>query len=135
MARSCTASPTPRVWVLTTSSKQTAVREAGHGGHHRLPGPPARGAHERRAAPVRRGVADLEDPISNSTTWLRLQPDMFVDVELSVAMPPAITVPADAVFDSAFARRCSSIAATGTSRPGAWRPDGGSAAASKSSGA
>ena len=29
-----------------------------------------------------------------------LQPDMFVDVELNVAMPPAITVPADAVFDS-----------------------------------
>jgi len=29
-----------------------------------------------------------------------LQPDMFVDVELSVGMPPAITVPADAVFDS-----------------------------------
>jgi Cu(I)/Ag(I) efflux system membrane fusion protein len=29
-----------------------------------------------------------------------LQPDMFVDVELSVAMPPAMTVPADAVFDS-----------------------------------
>jgi membrane fusion protein, copper/silver efflux system len=29
-----------------------------------------------------------------------LQPDMFVDVELDVEMPPAITVPADAVFDS-----------------------------------
>lgn len=29
-----------------------------------------------------------------------LQPDMFVDVELTVEMPPAITVPADAVFDS-----------------------------------
>jgi Cu(I)/Ag(I) efflux system membrane fusion protein len=29
-----------------------------------------------------------------------LQPDMFVDVELSVEMPAAITVPADAVFDS-----------------------------------
>jgi len=29
-----------------------------------------------------------------------LQPDMFVDVELNVVMPPAITVPADAVFDS-----------------------------------
>jgi len=29
-----------------------------------------------------------------------LQPDMFVDVELTVDMPPAITVPADAVFDS-----------------------------------
>jgi YHS domain-containing protein/multidrug efflux pump subunit AcrA (membrane-fusion protein) len=29
-----------------------------------------------------------------------LQPDMFVDVELNVSMPPAITVPADAVFDS-----------------------------------
>jgi RND family efflux transporter MFP subunit len=29
-----------------------------------------------------------------------LQPDMFVDVELNVDMPPAITVPADAVFDS-----------------------------------
>ncbi len=29
-----------------------------------------------------------------------LQPDMFVDVELGVQMPPAITVPADAVFDS-----------------------------------
>jgi len=29
-----------------------------------------------------------------------LQPEMFVDVELTVDMPPAITVPADAVFDS-----------------------------------
>jgi len=29
-----------------------------------------------------------------------LQPDMFVDVELAVEMPPAMTVPADAVFDS-----------------------------------
>jgi membrane fusion protein, copper/silver efflux system len=29
-----------------------------------------------------------------------LQPDMFVDVEVSVEVPPAITVPADAVFDS-----------------------------------
>ncbi len=29
-----------------------------------------------------------------------LQPDMFVDVELDVEMPPAITVPADAVIDS-----------------------------------
>ena len=29
-----------------------------------------------------------------------LQPDMFVDVELDVRMPPAMTVPADAVFDS-----------------------------------
>jgi membrane fusion protein, copper/silver efflux system len=29
-----------------------------------------------------------------------LQPDMFVDVELTVKMPAAITVPADAVFDS-----------------------------------
>jgi len=29
-----------------------------------------------------------------------LQPDMFVDVEVAVDMPPAITVPADAVFDS-----------------------------------
>jgi membrane fusion protein, copper/silver efflux system len=29
-----------------------------------------------------------------------LQPDMFVDVELDVEMPPAITAPADAVFDS-----------------------------------
>jgi len=29
-----------------------------------------------------------------------LQPDMFVDVELNVQMPPAMTVPADAVFDS-----------------------------------
>lgn len=29
-----------------------------------------------------------------------LQPDMFVDVELGVEMPPAMTVPADAVFDS-----------------------------------
>jgi membrane fusion protein, copper/silver efflux system len=29
-----------------------------------------------------------------------LQPDMFVDVEISVEMPLAITVPADAVFDS-----------------------------------
>ncbi len=29
-----------------------------------------------------------------------LQPDMFVDVELDVSMPPAITVPADAIFDS-----------------------------------
>jgi len=31
---------------------------------------------------------------------LLLQPDMFVDVELNVEMPPAITVPADALFDS-----------------------------------
>jgi Cu(I)/Ag(I) efflux system membrane fusion protein len=29
-----------------------------------------------------------------------LQPDMFVDVELDVEMPPAVTVPADALFDS-----------------------------------
>jgi YHS domain-containing protein len=29
-----------------------------------------------------------------------LQPDMFVDVEIAVEMPQAITVPADAVFDS-----------------------------------
>ena len=29
-----------------------------------------------------------------------LRPDMFVDVELSIALPPAITVPADAVVDS-----------------------------------
>ncbi len=29
-----------------------------------------------------------------------LQPDMFVDVELDVEVPPAITVPADALFDS-----------------------------------
>jgi YHS domain-containing protein len=29
-----------------------------------------------------------------------LQADMFVDVEIAVAMPPAVTVPADAVFDS-----------------------------------
>jgi membrane fusion protein, copper/silver efflux system len=33
-----------------------------------------------------------------------LQPDMFVDVELSVEMPPAITVPADALFDSGLRR-------------------------------
>jgi YHS domain-containing protein len=29
-----------------------------------------------------------------------LQPDMFVDVEIDVEMPPVMTVPADAVFDS-----------------------------------
>ncbi|MFB3855525.1 MAG: efflux RND transporter periplasmic adaptor subunit [Vicinamibacterales bacterium] len=33
-----------------------------------------------------------------------LQPDMFVDVELNVEMPSAITVPADAVFDSGIRR-------------------------------
>lgn len=30
----------------------------------------------------------------------RLRPDMFVDVEHSILMPPAVTVPADAVLDS-----------------------------------
>ena len=29
-----------------------------------------------------------------------LRPDMFVDVELPISLPPAITVPADAVLDS-----------------------------------
>ena len=33
-----------------------------------------------------------------------LQPGMFVDVELDVEMPPAITVPADALFDSGLRR-------------------------------
>ena len=31
-----------------------------------------------------------------------LKPDMFVDVELSIQLPPAITVPVDAVLDSGF---------------------------------
>jgi len=31
---------------------------------------------------------------------LQLKPDMFVDIELSVSMPPAITVPQDAILDS-----------------------------------
>ena len=39
-----------------------AVPEAGRGSHHPVSGPPAQGAHERRAAPVRRAVADAEDP-------------------------------------------------------------------------
>lgn len=33
-----------------------------------------------------------------------LRPDMFVDVDLSIAMPPAIEVPADAIIDSGLAR-------------------------------
>lgn len=35
---------------------------------------------------------------------LVLRPDMFVDVELSVALPPMIAVPADAVVDSGLTR-------------------------------
>src|ERR1019366_9230134 len=31
---------------------------------------------------------------------LALTPDMFVDVELSVTLPPAVNVPAEAVIDS-----------------------------------
>ena len=33
-----------------------------------------------------------------------LRPDMFVDVDLSVALPPAIAVPADAIVDSGLKR-------------------------------
>ena len=124
-----------RVWVMTDIfEKDRAVPEAGRGGHRPVSGPPAQGAHERRAAPVRRAVADAEDPFRARQPW---------------PPPPARHVRGrgtrrrDAAGDHgarrrrlrlrAFARRCSSIAATGTSRPGAWRPAGGSATGSRSS--
>ncbi len=33
-----------------------------------------------------------------------LRPDMFVDVELPIALPPAISIPADAILDSGLKR-------------------------------
>jgi membrane fusion protein, copper/silver efflux system len=35
----------------------------------------------------------------------KLRPDMFVQVELPVAMPPGLTVPADAILDSGLSKR------------------------------
>ncbi len=65
----------------------------------------------REAAPIEARVSDVL-PQSDRTTRtarvrlevdnrdLALRPDMFVDVELPVALPPAVTVPSEAVVDS-----------------------------------
>ena len=90
-----------------------------------LPGPPAQGAHERRAAPVRRAVADAEDPFRARQPRPR-PPARHVRgrgtrgghaAGRSRCPPMRSSTPA-------CGRRCSSIAATGTSSHGAWRPAG-----------
>ena len=61
-----------------------------------------------------------------------LRPGMFVDAEIPVSLPAAVTVPADAVVDSGVRKTCSSIAATATSSRGASRRAGASTTTSKS---
>lgn len=65
--------------------------------------------YQGRTFPARvSGVMPVFDPSTRTlkvrleadNPGLLLRPDMFVDVEHSVTMPPAVTVPADAVLDS-----------------------------------
>ena len=46
------------------------------------------------------GTRTLKLRLEADNPGFSLRPDMFVDVELSVTLPPAITVPADAVLDT-----------------------------------
>jgi RND family efflux transporter MFP subunit len=61
-------------------------------------------------------VSDILPQVDSSTGTLKLRldadnerfalrPDMFVDVDLSVATPPGLSVPADAVIDSGMSKR------------------------------
>jgi Cu(I)/Ag(I) efflux system membrane fusion protein len=98
-----------RVWILADVQ--------GAEGQHVRPGMtaevsvPGRGSTIR--ATVSRAVVPQFDPVSQSArvrleadnTGAFLRPDMFVDVQLAVALPPAIAVPVDAVLDTGLKKR------------------------------
>lgn len=47
----------------------------------------------------------LKPRLEVANPGFKLRPDMFVNVELSVSLPPGITVPADAIVDSGMSKR------------------------------
>ena len=62
-----------------------------------------------------------------------LQPDMFVDVEFEAAVPPAVTVPAEAVLDSGLRKTVFVDRGNGYSSHGEWRRGGARVSVCKSS--
>ena len=92
-----------RVWILADVFENDA--------QYLRPGVRAQVSHpnQRRTFPAR--VAEARPQFDAATRTLKvrletknsgfaLRPDMFVDVELPITLPPAITIPVDAVLDS-----------------------------------
>jgi multidrug efflux pump subunit AcrA (membrane-fusion protein) len=98
-----------RVWILADVPGADAQHV--HPGMTADVSVPGRGSTIR--ATVSRAVLPQFDPLSQSArvrleadnAGAFLRPDMFVDVQLSVPLPPAIAVPVDAVLDSGLKKR------------------------------
>ena len=92
-----------RVWILTDVFENES-------GYFR-PGYHAKVTHREQNRTFAARVSDVPPQFDGSTRALKvrleadnpgfaLRPDMFVDVELPIRLPPAIVVPADAILDS-----------------------------------
>ena len=62
----------------------------------------------------------------------KLRPDMFVNVEMPVSIPPGLSVPADAIVDTGLAKQVSCKPLPVISRSGKWKSDGASTTAFRS---
>jgi Cu(I)/Ag(I) efflux system membrane fusion protein len=92
-----------RVWIFADIYENEA--------RYVRPGATAKVSHPELGKELQAKVSDALPLFDTATRTLKvrlevdnpgflLRPDMFVDVELPISLPPAITVPADAVFDS-----------------------------------
>ncbi len=92
-----------RVWILADMFENEA--------HYFKPGARATVIHQAQKAAMPARVSDVLPQFDAATRTLKvrleaenpgyaLRPDMFVDVEFPVTMPPALTVPAEAILDT-----------------------------------
>jgi Cu(I)/Ag(I) efflux system membrane fusion protein len=92
-----------RVWILADVFEDEA--------YHLLPGTKVRVSLSRQKKVFQATVSHVLPQFDGASRTLKvrleadnpgylLKPDMFVDVELPVQLPPAITIPADAILDS-----------------------------------
>jgi len=97
------------------------------------PEPALRGRGQRGPAPLRPREPDDEGPARSREPGLRSSADMFVDVELPVALEATLSVPRDAILDTGLKRTVFVDRGGGFFEPGRLRRDGASATPSRSS--
>ena len=97
-----------RVWILAEAFGKDA--QAFHPGARARVTLPDTGdtfeAHVSNVLPeVDPATRILKPRLEVDNPGFKLRPDMFVDIELDVSMPPGLAVPADAVVDSGLSKR------------------------------
>jgi len=97
-----------RVWILAEAFGKDA--QAFHpGARARVTLPDTGDTFEARVSNVLPEVDPatriLKPRLEVDNPGFKLRPDMFVNIELAVSMPPGLTVPADAVVDSGLSKR------------------------------